>query len=176
MLWRWCYCATQVHRTDVIMSAMASQITSLTFVYSTVYSRRRSKKTSKFRVTDLYVGHSPVTGEFPAQRASNAENVSIWWRHHVIDIFGPPLCRPMSCHYAFYVPIAVAAVGGKHFTAHVLHRPFSNFVMRTLLETKSYPYILGKVPIFYHKYCIGLTISIILINVHIKHNLSIFCL
>ena len=22
------------------------------------------------------------TGEFPAQRASNAENVSIWWRHH----------------------------------------------------------------------------------------------
>ena len=24
-----------------------------------------------------------MTGEFPAQRASNAENVSIWWRHHV---------------------------------------------------------------------------------------------
>ena len=24
------------------------------------------------------------TGEFPAQRASNAENVSIWWRHHGI--------------------------------------------------------------------------------------------
>ena len=22
-----------------------------------------------------------VTGEFPAQMASNAENVSIWWRH-----------------------------------------------------------------------------------------------
>ena len=22
------------------------------------------------------------TGEFPAQKASNAENVSIWWRHH----------------------------------------------------------------------------------------------
>ena len=31
----------------VIMSAMASQITSLTFVYSIVYSRCRSKKTSK---------------------------------------------------------------------------------------------------------------------------------
>ena len=75
-----------------------------------------------------------------------------------------------------YVRIAVTAVGGKHFTAHVLHRPFSNFVMRTLLETKSYPYILGKVPIFYHKYCIGLTISIILINVHTEHILSIFCL
>ena len=23
-------------------------------------------------------------GEFPAQRASNAENVSIWWRHHAL--------------------------------------------------------------------------------------------
>ena len=25
------------------------------------------------------------TGEFPAQGASNAENVSIWWRHHESD-------------------------------------------------------------------------------------------
>ena len=30
------------------------------------------------------VGHSPVTGEFPAQMASNAENVCIWRRHHVV--------------------------------------------------------------------------------------------
>ena len=44
--------------------------------------RRRSKKTSKVRVTGPCVGNSPVTGEFPAQIASNAENVSIWWRHH----------------------------------------------------------------------------------------------
>ena len=40
-------------------------------------SRRRSKKIPKLRVTGLCVGNSPVTGEFPAQRASNAENVSI---------------------------------------------------------------------------------------------------
>ena len=45
--------------------------------------RRRSKKTSKPRVTALWVGNSPVTGEFPAQRASNLENISIWWRHRV---------------------------------------------------------------------------------------------
>ena len=64
------------------MSATASQITSLTIVYSTVYSRHRSKKTSKLCVTGLCAGNSPVTGEFPAQRASSAENVSIWWRHH----------------------------------------------------------------------------------------------
>ena len=44
--------------------------------------RRRSKKTSKVRVTGLCAGNSPVTGEFPAQMASNAEIVSIRWRHH----------------------------------------------------------------------------------------------
>ena len=48
--------------------------------------RRRSKKTSKLRVTGLCAGNSPETGEFPAQRASNAENVSIWWRHHVFHV------------------------------------------------------------------------------------------
>ena len=45
--------------------------------------RRISKKASKLRVTVLCAGNSPMTGEFPAQKASNAENVSIWWRHHV---------------------------------------------------------------------------------------------
>ena len=44
--------------------------------------RRRSKKTSKLRVTGLCEGNSLAAIEFPAQRASNAENVSIWWRHH----------------------------------------------------------------------------------------------
>ena len=49
--------------------------------------RRRSKKTSKLRVTGLCAGNSPVTGEFPAQMTSNTENVSIWWRHHAFSIF-----------------------------------------------------------------------------------------
>ena len=44
--------------------------------------RRRSKKTFKLRVTGLCAGNSPVTGEFPAQRASTADNASIWLRHH----------------------------------------------------------------------------------------------
>ena len=44
--------------------------------------RHKSKKTSKLRVTDLCAENSPVTSEFPAYRASNTENVSIWWRHH----------------------------------------------------------------------------------------------
>ena len=44
--------------------------------------RCRSKKTSKLRVTGLCAGNSPETGEFPAQMASYAKNVAIWWRHH----------------------------------------------------------------------------------------------
>ena len=50
-------------------------------------SRRRSKKTPKPRVIGLCEGNSLVTSEFPAQRASNAENYSIWWRHLVMGVF-----------------------------------------------------------------------------------------
>ena len=44
--------------------------------------KRRSKKTSKAHVTGLCEGKPPVTGGFLSQRDSNAENVSIWWRHY----------------------------------------------------------------------------------------------
>ena len=53
------------------MGAIASQITSLTIVFLNCLFKHRSKKTSKLRVTGLC-----------GQMASNAENVSIWWRHH----------------------------------------------------------------------------------------------
>ena len=43
----------------------------------------RSRKTSKLHITGLCAGNSQGTGEFPAQMASNAESVSIWWRHYV---------------------------------------------------------------------------------------------
>ena len=55
------------------MGAMGSQITSLAIVCSTVYSGA-DNKTPKLRVAGLCVGDSPVTGQFPAQMASNAEN------------------------------------------------------------------------------------------------------
>ena len=47
------------HYKGVIMGTIASQITSLTIVYSTVHSRRWSKKTSKLRVTGFCAGNSP---------------------------------------------------------------------------------------------------------------------
>ena len=40
------------------------------------------KETSKLHITGHCVGNSPGTGEFPTQRASNAERISIWRRHH----------------------------------------------------------------------------------------------
>ena len=64
------------------MGEMTSQITSLTIVYATVYSDTDQRKTSKLRVAGFCEGNSPVIGELPAQRTSDTENVSIWWRHH----------------------------------------------------------------------------------------------
>ena len=73
----------KVHYTDVIMRPIASQITSLAIVYSTgFFFRLISKKTSKLRVDGLCAGNSPGAGEFRTQMVSNAEIVSVWWRHH----------------------------------------------------------------------------------------------
>ena len=58
------------------MSAMAPHITSLNQAHfkENIKAPRHWPKSC--------VGNLPVTGKFPAQMASNAENVSIWWRHH----------------------------------------------------------------------------------------------
>ena len=64
------------------MGTMASQITSITIVYLTVYSGADRRKHPSSASLALCAGNSPVTGEFPAQMASNAENDSVWWRHH----------------------------------------------------------------------------------------------
>ena len=59
--------------------------------------RRKSKKTSKLRVTGLCEGNSPGTGEFIAQMASNAENVSIWWRHHDMSTMASQTSTKLDC-------------------------------------------------------------------------------
>ena len=64
------------HYSDVIMRTMASpSFTQLLF-------QTQMKGKPKLRITGLCAGNSPVTGEFPAQKACNAENISFWWRHH----------------------------------------------------------------------------------------------
>ena len=67
----------EIQYDNVIMGAMASQITSPAIVYSTVYSDADQRKHQSS------VSLTFVTGEFPAQMASDAENVSIWWRHAI---------------------------------------------------------------------------------------------
>ena len=70
-----------LHYDDVIMGAIGSQITSLTIVYSTVYSDTDQRK-HQSSASLAFVRGIHRSGEFPAQMASDAENVSIWSRHH----------------------------------------------------------------------------------------------
>ena len=64
------------------MSAMRSEITSLTTVYSSVYTGTDPRKHQSSESL-TFVG----ADGFPAQMDSNAKNVSIWWRRHVYQIF-----------------------------------------------------------------------------------------
>ena len=80
--------------------------------------RLRWKKTSKLRVTGLCAGNSPVTDEFPAQRASNAKNVSIWWRHHVtrtVKIKAPRACSTVISAKHEFIQLEI------HFHSRVCH-------------------------------------------------------
>ena len=60
------------HYSDVIMGGMASHITSLMIIYSTFFQAQNKENIKAPRAWN-----SPVTGEFPAQVASNTESVSI---------------------------------------------------------------------------------------------------
>ena len=71
-----------IHYNDVIMGAMASQITSLTIVYSTVYSGWDQRK-HQSSAPLAFVWEFTDDRRIPHTKASNAANVSIWWRHHV---------------------------------------------------------------------------------------------
>ena len=68
------------HYNDVTMSAMASQITSLTIVYSTVYSGAYQRK-HQSSASLAFAGNSPVTNN--SQRCDFILN--IFWR---TDIYG----------------------------------------------------------------------------------------
>ena len=71
------------HCSDVIMGAMASQITSLMIAYSTVYSGANQRKhQGSASLVFVWGNHrSPVnsTHKWPVTR----KNVSIWWHHHM---------------------------------------------------------------------------------------------
>ena len=101
--------AIMYHNIDVIMSTVVSQITSLPVVYLIVYSGANQRKIKAPRHWPL-CGEFTGTGEFPAQRASNAENGSIWWRHRVLP-----------CNSAWRVSICFAATSAS--TTFVISAP-----------------------------------------------------
>ena len=65
------------HYSDLIMGTTKSQITSLTNVFSTIYSGADQRK----HQNSASLAFVKAIHEFTAQRASNAEKVSIWGRH-----------------------------------------------------------------------------------------------
>ena len=65
----------------VIMNAMAFKISSVSIVGSTVCSGS-DQRNQQSSAALAFAEESNGDRWFPSQRASNAENVSIWWRHH----------------------------------------------------------------------------------------------
>ena len=70
------FLSSQIHYIDVIMSAMASQITSITIVTQPFIQEQIKENIKTQR-------HWPLWGEFTGDRWMFPENVPIWWRHHV---------------------------------------------------------------------------------------------
>ena len=79
--------------------------------------RHKSKKTSKLRVTGLCAVNSPVTGEFPAQMASNAEN------YPVDDII---------CYH--HGDLLAAQVSRKQCNAHYIMRYLVSSIKQNLFQ------------------------------------------
>ena len=77
-----CAIVLLVHYINVIMSELASQIAGVSIICSIVCSGADQRKHQSFVSLAFCEGNPPVTCGFPSKRASNAENVSIRWRHH----------------------------------------------------------------------------------------------
>ena len=60
------------------MSVMASKSPGVSIVCSAVGAGANQR----WHQSSASLAYPPVTGKFPAQKASNAENISIWWCHH----------------------------------------------------------------------------------------------
>ena len=81
---------------DVMMSAIASQITGVSIVCSTVCSSADQRKHQSSASPDF--GRGGTTGGFPSQRARNAETVSIWWRHYGRGCWSSGNSRSIDSH------------------------------------------------------------------------------
>ena len=78
-----------IHYNDVIMTTMASQITSLMVVYSTVYSDADQRK-HQSSASLAFVWGIHRDRWIPRTKGQLRGNVSIWWRHHAFMTKGHP--------------------------------------------------------------------------------------
>ena len=112
---------------------------------------RKSNKSSKLRVTGLCEENPLVTGEFPAQRASNAENVVIWWCHHHDVQFSCAINQPLLAHHwrvhqclltsrfiAPSIPWGVSAPGGKMLKQLLKDHNFLNNSPIFIIESSTF--------------------------------------
>ena len=114
-------------------------------------------KTSKVRLTGLCEGNSPMTGEFPSQRASNTENVRNW-------------CVIMESIYMFCNPslknMSLAVCLGSVSYKVTLTMPFVLCAMWHIFNTKTMlcilsgaflfcecVYVLGGWPLYHNNTC-----------------------
>ena len=70
-----------IHYSDVIMNAMASQITGISIVCSTVCSG------IDHQISESLAFLKGIHRWIPPQRASNAGNISLWRRHNVVYVW-----------------------------------------------------------------------------------------
>ena len=109
--------------------------------------RHRSKKTLKLRVTGLCEENSPVTGEFPAQRASNAGNVSNWWRHRVkYALWSSYWVSILSCINRSQCSSTLNQVSWCPFHWHgliIISNPawISNYILSEVCDKFTFPFI-----------------------------------
>ena len=106
------------HYNDVTMGEITSQITSLKIVYSTVYSdadeRKHQSSASLAFVWGIHRWPVNSTHKWPVTR----KNVSIWWRHHVLQ----------SYHSHLHERVRRCFNENKTFTLHCSNNKFAQFL------------------------------------------------
>ena len=78
-----------LHYSGVIMSAMASQITGVTIVYSNIYSGADQRKLASSASLAIVWGINRWPVNSPHKGPETWKFVSIWWRHRDIYIWQP---------------------------------------------------------------------------------------
>ena len=107
---------SQTTSLTIVYSTLESQITSFTIVYSTVYSGADQRKHQSYASLAVVMGihRWPVTGEFTAQRANNAENVPfdevIMDDHSDGRCYGAKECQVAPCWFQRHLSIKFLAL------------------------------------------------------------------